>query len=281
MLLRLFLLFTLVPTLELYLLFQVAALLGPTATVLIVVLTGMVGSWLARREGWNVLGQMRDDLQKGIPPATRIAEGVLVIIGGVLLVTPGIMTDFLGFSLMIPLSRRLIAPRLIAYLTTRFDIKASVGPVTPIQPGWTGTPPQPKASPQTNELEGEHPFASPLTIYRETDVTDENIETGEQAEARGAKPAIYASTSIKEDGKIDKAEAALRDVIQQEPRLAEPHMELARLLWIVTASERRKITPARPSSSSKKWHADRGHPRQRGPGVSARIARRDFATTSR
>ena len=70
----------------------------------------------------------------------------------------------------------------------------------------------------------------PLTIYRETDVTDENIETGEQAKLEGLSQQFMQALRLKEDGKIDKAEAALRDVIQQEPRLAEPHMELARLL---------------------------------------------------
>ena len=69
--LKLFLLFTLVPTLELFLLLQIGSAIGPIYTLLVVVVTGIIGSWLARMEGWSVLGQLRDDLQKGIPPASR------------------------------------------------------------------------------------------------------------------------------------------------------------------------------------------------------------------
>jgi UPF0716 protein FxsA len=158
--LRLFLLFTLVPSLELFLLLQIGVAVGPTLTFAIVVLTGVVGSWLARREGWNLLGELSADLQKGIPPATRLAEGVLVLIGGVLLVTPGVLTDFLGFSLMIPFTRKLIAPRLITYLSTRFEIKATMGPVTPIHPsGESGR--QPEES-DTIEQTDSRPFSSPF-----------------------------------------------------------------------------------------------------------------------
>jgi UPF0716 protein FxsA len=158
--LKLFLLFTLIPMLELFLLLQIGAAVGPMYTFLIVVITGIIGSWLARMEGWSVLRQIRDDLKEGIPPASRLAEGVLVLIGGVLLVTPGVLTDLLGFSLMIPVTRRFMAPRLITYLGNRFQIHGTVGPGRPIRSGpspMDSGDPKPRAQPPT-----ERPFSSPF-----------------------------------------------------------------------------------------------------------------------
>ena len=150
----------LVPTLELFLLLQLGALIGPIYTFVIVVITGIIGSWLARMEGWSVLGQLRDDLQQGIPPASRIAEGVLVLIGGVLLVTPGVLTDLFGFSLMIPITRRFMAPRLIRYLGNRFQIHATVGPGRPINPN-AGPAKTSEEDPKFQHPD-DHPFSSPF-----------------------------------------------------------------------------------------------------------------------
>lgn len=158
--LKLFLLFTLVPTIELFLLLQLGALVGPIYTFLLVVVTGLIGSWLARMEGWSLLGQLKDDLQKGIPPASRLAEGVLVLVGGVLLVTPGVLTDLFGFALMFPLSRRFMAPRLLRYLGNRFQIHATVGPGRPINSQGTSSEPN-KPDPNLPQS-GEHPFSSPF-----------------------------------------------------------------------------------------------------------------------
>ena len=110
--LRLFLLFTIVPAVELYLLMQIGSLIGPAQTVLLIVVTGIVGSYMAKREGLAVLKQLQEDAKKGIPPADRLIEGLLVLIGGVLLITPGVLTDFLGFSLIAPITRRAMAPAL-------------------------------------------------------------------------------------------------------------------------------------------------------------------------
>jgi UPF0716 protein FxsA len=158
--LKLFLLFTLVPTIELFLLLQLGALVGPIYTFLLVVITGLIGSWLARMEGWSLLGQLREDLQRGIPPATRLAEGVLVLVGGVLLVTPGVLTDFLGFALMFPLSRRFLAPRLIRYLGNRFQIHATVGPGRPINPDQQQN--RPGQAGDHLSPSSDHPFSSPF-----------------------------------------------------------------------------------------------------------------------
>jgi UPF0716 protein FxsA len=113
---RLFLLFTLVPALELYLLLQVGSLMGPLPTLLLILVTGAVGAALSRREGLSVLQQLNADMERGLPPASRVVEGALIVAGGLLLVTPGMLTDVVGFSLVFPVTRQLLAPRVVATL---------------------------------------------------------------------------------------------------------------------------------------------------------------------
>lgn len=121
MFVKLLLAFTLAPTLELYILILVGQQIGALATVLIILATGSLGAALARREGGAVLGRLRDDLDRGLPPAAHLMEGALVLVGGVLLVTPGILTDIVGFSFIIPFTRRFLAPRIQRFLTRRFE----------------------------------------------------------------------------------------------------------------------------------------------------------------
>jgi UPF0716 protein FxsA len=108
---KLFLLFTLVPLVELYLLLFMAARVGFWPTVGLVLVTGLLGAMLARREGLRVLGTWKQTLARGQMPAEGLLGAVLVLVGGVLLVTPGILTDLVGFLLLIPPTRRIIAVR--------------------------------------------------------------------------------------------------------------------------------------------------------------------------
>lgn len=115
MILKLALLFTVVPTVELALLIAVGTWLGVIPATAIVIVTGFVGAWLAKREGSGMLRRLRDDLERGMPPARHIAEGALVLLGGVLLITPGILTDIVGFLFIVPLSRRWLAPLVVRW----------------------------------------------------------------------------------------------------------------------------------------------------------------------
>jgi len=108
MLLRLILLFTIVPFIELYILLRLATVIGALETLLIVVLTGVLGGTLAKMEGWRTWRSIREDLSRGIVPSGRLVDGVLILAGGLLLLTPGILTDLLGFALLIPLTRTAI-----------------------------------------------------------------------------------------------------------------------------------------------------------------------------
>jgi len=166
MLIRLLLLFTIVPTVELFLLLQLGAWIGPTATVLLILATGFVGAWLAKREGLGLLRTLAQELQQGMPPGARLMEGALVVAGGLLLVTPGVFTDLTGFLFIFPLSRLRLAPLLVEQFTRRFQIDGSfdgtrvhVGPGRPSSPagGPLGDAPVDRDQPRPST-----PFSSPF-----------------------------------------------------------------------------------------------------------------------
>ena len=105
---RLVLLFTLLPLAELYLLLQVGSYLGVGMTILVVVGTGVVGAQLARLEGWRTWRQMQENIEQGIAPTGELIDGVLILAAGLLLITPGIITDIVGFSLLFGPTRSVI-----------------------------------------------------------------------------------------------------------------------------------------------------------------------------
>lgn len=106
MLLGLFLLFTLVPLVELYLLIRLGTYIGAVDTIAIVILTGLVGGLLAKSQGLAVIDRMRTELNQGRPPAESLFDGLLIFIAGAMLITPGLLTDGLGLILLIPWSRQ-------------------------------------------------------------------------------------------------------------------------------------------------------------------------------
>ncbi len=117
MLARLALLFILVPTVELVLLVYITDLTGSLAlTFLIVILTGVAGAWLARREGLRCWRSVQREISQGRLPADSLLDGLLILLAGALLVTPGVLTDCVGFALLLPPLRRPIK----GYLTRRF-----------------------------------------------------------------------------------------------------------------------------------------------------------------
>jgi UPF0716 protein FxsA len=127
MLTRLFLLFTIVPSIELWLLFQVKEQLGLMETIWLVILTGMIGASMAKNQGLMVLSTIQEQTQKGLPPTQTLVEGLLVLVGGILLVTPGIMTDLFGFSLIIPFTRKLWAPLVQSWFGSKVQTHTSMG----------------------------------------------------------------------------------------------------------------------------------------------------------
>ena len=105
MFLRLLLLFTIVPLVELFLLVKLGTVVGVGPTIALVIFTGVLGAWLARQQGLEVLRRVNEDLSQGRMPTEALMDGVLILIAGAVLLTPGLLTDALGFVLLIPRTR--------------------------------------------------------------------------------------------------------------------------------------------------------------------------------
>jgi UPF0716 protein FxsA len=113
---RLLLLFVALPAAELALLIEVGKRIGTGATLALIVATGIVGASLARRQGLDVLGVVRRETAAGRLPASTLIDGVLILLAGALLVTPGILTDAFGFLCLVPAFRRLVKRELLRRL---------------------------------------------------------------------------------------------------------------------------------------------------------------------
>ena len=118
---RLFLLFLIVPVIEIYLLIKVGSLIGGIPTVAILLTISLLGAYLVRSQGFRILAQLREELAAGRLPAAQLLDGALVLVGGVLLVIPGFFTDFLGLFFLIPPTRRLIKLWLGLWLQSRLS----------------------------------------------------------------------------------------------------------------------------------------------------------------
>jgi UPF0716 protein FxsA len=108
---RLALLFVVVPIIELILLIELGKVVGLLPTLGLVVLTGVTGAWLARAEGLRVFLQFQREVASGKLPGQAMMDGIAVLIGGAFLLTPGVLTDVVGFSLLLPPTRRWIQRR--------------------------------------------------------------------------------------------------------------------------------------------------------------------------
>ncbi len=104
----LILLFTAVPILELALLIHVGGYIGAWNTIAIVIITGITGAVLAREQGMSTLHRIQQDINNGLMPAEEIMEGIIILCGGLFFLTPGFITDILGFFMLIPITRKQI-----------------------------------------------------------------------------------------------------------------------------------------------------------------------------
>ena len=105
MFIKLFLAFTLVPFIEIYLLIKIGGQVGAFNTILIVILTGLLGASLARLEGIKTMTKVRDSLNRGDLPAEEMLDAMLIFVAGVVLLTPGFITDLTGLALLVPQAR--------------------------------------------------------------------------------------------------------------------------------------------------------------------------------
>ena len=102
MLWKLFLAFTIIPVSEIYILIAIGGQIGILPSIGLVILTGIVGASLARSQGLQTLGRIRDSFQQGVVPGEELLNALLIAIAGIVLLTPGFLTDAVGLFLLIP-----------------------------------------------------------------------------------------------------------------------------------------------------------------------------------
>ena len=115
-------LFVGVPLLEIYVLIQIGQVIGAWWTILLLIVSSVIGTWLVRREGGRAWQALTTALQTGRMPHRELADGALILIGGTLMLTPGFVSDAVGVLLILPLTRpvargllaRAVARRLLA-----------------------------------------------------------------------------------------------------------------------------------------------------------------------
>jgi len=108
MLLKLFLAFTIIPIIEIYILIKIGSILGAFVSISLVILTGILGAYLARLQGLNTFLRIQRSLTEGKLPSGELLDAVLILVAGILLLTPGFLTDSIGFILLIQTTRNLI-----------------------------------------------------------------------------------------------------------------------------------------------------------------------------
>jgi len=102
-------LFLVVPVIEIYVLIQVGSIIGAIPTILLILATAIIGAALLRQQGLSTLARFQTGLASGTLPAKEMIEGILLAVGGALLMTPGFVTDAIGFFCLIPISRTALA----------------------------------------------------------------------------------------------------------------------------------------------------------------------------
>lgn len=124
----LFALFVIVPLLEIWVLIQVGQVIGALWTVALLIADSLLGVWLVRREGRRAWDGFVSAQRAGQVPGREIADGALILVGGTLLLTPGFVTDLLGFALLLPISRPIARKALTAVVLRRLTGLWTVAP---------------------------------------------------------------------------------------------------------------------------------------------------------
>ncbi len=118
----LFVLFLGVPLAEIALFVVVGGKIGVLATVAVVIVTAVAGAWLVRRQGLETLNRARADIERNVMPADAMGEGLAILAAGALLLTPGFLTDAIGFTLLVPPARRAIVSAVGRWLAGRVTV---------------------------------------------------------------------------------------------------------------------------------------------------------------
>jgi UPF0716 protein FxsA len=104
---KLFSIFLVIPVIELYLLIKIGGMIGALNTVLIILITASLGAYLAKSQGFRVLREIQEATSRGYMPGNELLHGLFVLIGSFALLTPGFLSDIIGFSMLIPQIREI------------------------------------------------------------------------------------------------------------------------------------------------------------------------------
>ena len=117
--LKLILAFTIIPIIEIYLLIEIGSIFGVLTAITLVILTGFLGAFMARMQGLQTLFRIQENLREGRMPSGELLDALLIVIAGIVLLTPGFLTDSVGFLLLIPTTRNSI----ISWLQRQIELK--------------------------------------------------------------------------------------------------------------------------------------------------------------
>lgn len=138
-----FLLFVALPAVELGLLIEIGGRIGTPTTIMLIIVTGMVGASLARWQGLGVIGRIQSEMTQGELPAGSLVDGVVILLASALLVTPGVLTDVFGFACLVPAFRSVLKEmaqrrfgRMVeeqqVRVSMRFEDERGTGPRSPV-----------------------------------------------------------------------------------------------------------------------------------------------------
>ena len=117
--LKLLLAFTIIPIIEIYLLIEIGSIFGVLTAITLVILTGFLGAFMARMQGLQTLFRIQESLREGRMPSGELLDALLIVIAGIVLLTPGFLTDSAGFLLLIPTTRNSI----ISWLQRQIELR--------------------------------------------------------------------------------------------------------------------------------------------------------------
>lgn len=120
----LFVVFLVVPFVELFVILQVGHAIGALNTVALLILVSMVGAWLVKREGLSVLRRAQERIAEGTVPGRELVDGVLILLAGALLITPGFLSDVVGVLLLLPPVRAALRRTVTRRLRRRTDFRS-------------------------------------------------------------------------------------------------------------------------------------------------------------
>jgi UPF0716 protein FxsA len=132
--------FIVVPIIEIYVLIQVGQVIGAWWTIALLIADSVLGSWLIRREGGRAWRGLTTALDTGRMPATELADGALILVGGTLMLSPGFVTDVAGILLILPWTRPVFRGLLARVVQRRLMVVGPLGPRGPFGPPGTGGP---------------------------------------------------------------------------------------------------------------------------------------------